>query len=135
MNIITNESIILCDVDNTLIEDYTPATVFIAYPDENTVPFYVPTTNKGYLELDYYGKQVYKKPIMEHVDFIRSLKKRGYYIIVHSGNGYLWAKQVVSALDMNDCVDMVMTKACKHLDDDADTTHVIGPRIFLKEQK
>ncbi len=131
MNIVTNESIILCDVDNTLIEDYIPPKIF--YTMANGIKeMPVPTTNEGYLELDYYGKLVYKKPITEHIDFIRSLKKRGYYVIVHSGNGYLWAKQVVSALDMNDCVDMVMTKACKHLDDDEDPTHVIGPRIFLK---
>lgn len=132
MNIVTNESIILVDIDGTLIEDYNPPKVLTTMSDGNTISMYLPTTNNGYLELDYYGKQVYKKPITEHIDFVRSLKKRGYYVIVHSGNGYLWAKQVVGALDMNDCVDMVMTKACKHLDDDADPTHVIGPRIFLK---
>jgi len=134
MNIVTNESIILVDIDGTLIEDYEIQKITYNTP-YGVETMSVPTTNNGYLELDYYGKQVYKKPITEHIDFVRSLKKRGYYVIVHSGNGYLWAKQVVGALDMNDCVDMVMTKACKHLDDDADPTHVIGPRIFLKEQK
>lgn len=132
MNIVTNESIILVDVDNTLIEDCIIPKMIYAKSDGEEVYLSIPTTEDRYLELDYYGKQVYKKPITEHIDFVRSLKKRGYYVIVHSGNGYLWAKQVVGALDMNDCVDMVMTKACKHLDDDADPTHVIGPRIYLK---
>lgn len=127
MNIITDESVVFVDVDNTLIEDYDPATYFVPYG--TTV---LPTTQDDYLRLDYYGKPVTKKPIQVHVDFVRSLKQRGYYVIVHSGNGYLWAKQVVTALGMVDCVDMVMTKACKHIDDDPDPTHIIGPRVYLK---
>lgn len=129
MNIVTDESVVFVDVDNTLIEDYTPPTYFV---EKGTVPLggFVPT--KEYLQLDYYGKPVVKKAIQVHVDFVRSLKQRGYYVIVHSGNGYLWAKQVVTALDMVDCVDMVMTKACKHIDDDPDPTHIIGPRVYLK---
>lgn len=126
MNIVTNESVVFVDVDNTLIKDYF-------------VPkFKTADDARGYvlpsdcINLDYYGKLVTKQPIQVHVDFVRSLKQRGYYVIVHSGNGYLWAKQVVTALGMVDCVDMVMTKACKHIDDDPDPTHIIGPRVYLK---
>lgn len=126
MNIITDESVVFVDVDNTLIED-APV---IYNPHSHATPVAInPTTT---LVLDYYGKQVQKTPIQVHVDFVRSLKQRGYYVIVHSGNGYLWAKQVVTALGLVDCVDMVMTKACKHIDDDPDPTHIIGPRVYLK---
>ena len=83
MNIVTNESIILVDIDGTLIEDFEIQKITYDTP-YGVEAMSVPITNNGYLELDYYGKQVYKKPITEHIDFVRSLKKRGYYVTVHS---------------------------------------------------
>lgn len=130
MNIVTEEKVVLCDVDNTLIEDYIIPKIYTPYDCEPVA--IAKASPSDYITLNYYGKEVHKKPINTHVDFVRSLKQRGYYVIVHSGNGYLWAKQVVTALGMADCVDMVMTKACKHIDDDPDPTHIIGPRVYLK---
>lgn len=119
MKVVENENVVLCDVDNTLIEDYTPST------------FFAQAGTEEYLQLDYYGKPVVKKAIQIHVDFVKSLKARGYFIIVHSGNGYQWAAQVVKALGLEDQVDMVMTKAIKHIDDNPDPQHIIGTRIYL----
>lgn len=128
MKVVENENVVLCDVDDTLIEDYTPPTFFV---QAGTVPLTEFVPNEEYLQLDYYGKPVAKKAIQVHVDFVKSLKARGYFIVVHSGNGYQWAAQVVKAVGLEDHVDMVMTKAIKHIDDNPDPQHIIGTRIYL----
>jgi predicted HAD superfamily phosphohydrolase YqeG len=100
MQVITNELVVCCDVDDTLIK--------------------VGTSN----------------PIEVHTDFLKSLKNRGYTVIVWSANGYAHAGNVVSYLGLADYVDFCMTKPIKHIDDKTQVEDIIGRRIFLaKEEK
>lgn len=69
------------------------------------------------LTLDFYGIQKEVRVNRSHVEFLKSLKARGHYIIVHSGNGWKWAETVVKAFELNDYVDEVQTKGCKFIDD------------------
>lgn len=96
MKVIRNEQIIWCDVDSTLIEHH-----------------------EGTITVDYYGEKRKVKPHQEHISFLRSLKKRGCYIIVHSNNGYVWAETIVKALKLEDTVDQIMSKPYKVIDDAA----------------
>lgn len=94
MKTIRNEQIIWCDVDSTLIEHH-----------------------QGNLTVSYYGEERLVTPHLEHISFLRSLKARGCYIIVHSNNGYAWAETIVKALKLEDVVDQVMSKPFKVIDD------------------
>lgn len=55
-----------------------------------------------------------------HKPMIRLLKEekhRGSFIVVWSRGGYEWAKNVVQALNLEDCVDIVMSKPLAYFDD------------------
>lgn len=97
MNVIKNENIVYFDVDDTLIKEAS-----------NRV---------GSYKLDYFGKERLYTRIQEHVDLLKAYKGRGYVVNVWSGNGYLWAEQVIRTLKLQDYVDNVMTKPAKIVDD------------------
>lgn len=94
MKIVKNEQIAYFDVDDTLV-----------------------SSHEGELVVSYYGEKRKVKPHKEHMSFMKSLKERGYYIIVHSNNGYAWAETIVKALKLEDYVDQVMSKPAKVVDD------------------
>lgn len=102
---VNEQDTVLFDVDGTLIEWLDTAFDGMGYRIENSKV------------LDFYGTPKAVKPIFVHVEFLKSLKKRGYYIRVHSGNGFAWAKQVVEALQLQPYVDSVETKPSKVVDD------------------
>lgn len=96
---INEKDVVVCDVDGTLIK---------WLPDDAQLPYKI---------LDFYGMPKKVREIKVHTDFIKSLKVRGYFIRVHSGNGSLWAAQVVKALGLEQYVDEVETKFVKCIDD------------------
>lgn len=98
---INNKNVALIDVDGTLVK-WLPV-----------VPEIVP----GQLEIDFYGMPKYCKEITVHTEFLKSLKARGYFIRVHSGNGAQWAANVVKALKLEAYVDSIETKPLKIIDD------------------
>lgn len=102
----------------------------IAYFDiDNTLMQRVP---KGLgLELDYYGTQWFIEPLDGNIEFMKSLKARGYYIIVHSGNGWQHATKVLEVLQLTQFVDEVKSKGQKYCDDQP-VEEWFGPRIFFK---
>jgi hydroxymethylpyrimidine pyrophosphatase-like HAD family hydrolase len=111
MIVVRNENVVYFDVDETLV--YW-------------------TDDEFEIDANFYGKQQYIKPHFAHIDFLKSLKSRGYYIVVHSGNGYQWAEQVVKLLELEDSVDEVKTKPCKIIDDKP-LSDWLGPVIYIKE--
>lgn len=122
MTIITNELRAVVDVDNTLIENVKPTTIF--------VPLGERVTNvEEPITADYYGTPISIKPKGRVVDFVKSLKARGYHITVHSNNGWQWAKNVVEALGLDSHVDMVCTKSSKCIDDETNIEHIMGTLI------
>lgn len=100
MKINTNETVVEVDCDGTLIlHDYWD------YP---TLPRVI---------INYYGVQKTVAIHTEHVDLLKSYKKRGFYIQVQSHNGFKHAKEVVTKLGLEDFVDEVRTKTSKNVDD------------------
>lgn len=115
MKVITKD-VVLCDVDDTLVEWVAP-------------PY---NTEDDLLCLDFYGMPKYVREIKVHTEFLKSLKVRGYYVRVHSGNGALWAEQVVKALGLQDYVDSIETKPAKVIDDKPNNNWMPKP-IYLRQ--
>jgi len=53
----------------------------------------------------------------DHVKLLKKMKGKGRTIVVWSHGGYAWAEAVVKALELEDHVDMVMTKVEDYVDD------------------
>lgn len=110
MKVIKNEQITWIDVDDTLV-----------------------TSHQGELLVDYYGEKRKVKPHKEHISFLKSLKERGSYIIVHSNNGHQWAETIVKALHLEKYVDQVMSKPSKVIDD-APAQNWIPKTIWIEDR-
>lgn len=113
MIVTKNEQIVYCDVDETLVlwkKEFNHATKIV----------------------NYYGDKVYVEPHYSHIQFLKSLKARGCYIIVHSNNGWAWAEEVVKLLKLEEYVDEVKTKPYKIIDD-TNPLEWLPPTIYIKE--
>lgn len=53
----------------------------------------------------------------KNVNTLIKFKKLGYTVVVWSQSGKDWAEKVVNALDINQYVDLIMTKPSYYLDD------------------
>jgi hypothetical protein len=85
--------------------------------------------------LDPYTNEIlYFNPHKKHVNLVKHFYFRGYYVIVWSAAGGLWAKAVVDALNISGYVDLVMAKPEKYVDD-LPSTDWMGNRIYLKEEE
>jgi len=120
MNVIENELVVGCDVDDTILMWKEP-----------TIP------GPGKLEVDFAGKKVYLTPHQYHVDLLRSYNERGYYIIIWSANGYRHAKQAAKVLGLEDLVSgkngHVQVKLTKHMDDNPHADSILGPRVYCED--
>jgi predicted phosphatase len=115
MNIIKNETILPFDIDQTLIM-YTK----LDRLGGNTVA------------IRYGGSTIHVRPNKKHIDLLRHHKERGYYIIAWSANGFEWANRVIEALELSDCVDLIMTKPKEYVDD-KDVNDWMPIRIYIEE--
>jgi len=114
-----NENIYPIDVDGTLV-NWTDCDV----------------NGPGKIEVDYYGVTKYLTPIPYIIELVKAYHKRGFYIRVHSGNGYQWAEQIVTKLKLEKYVDEIETKFGPYLDDkhiDQWTQHINVKDILHKE--
>ncbi len=99
MKIITNENIRPFDVDGCLI----------VAPEESDMKAHVydPISNKTI-------KVGVNKAM---VRLLQEERRRGSCVVVWSRSGYEWASNVVRALCLEDCVDLVMSKPLVYFDD------------------
>lgn len=118
MIVIKNEWIIHFDVDDTLVmlgdKIYEPGDGKIRFedPHDSTV--------------------LYLKPHSRHIKLLKDFKSRGFHITVWSGGGHDWAETVIKTLELENYVDIVMTKNTKFIDD-LPATEVLGSRIYLED--
>ncbi len=77
------------------------------------------------------GSKKSLKPHLRHIELLKSLKNRGYTVIVWSAGGGKWANSVVTTLGLADYVDIIMSKPIKWVDDITDANKVLGTRIYL----
>lgn len=113
MKITKTEQLFYVDVDKTLVFDCLKY-----HPDS--------------IETDYYGQLKYVRPHKKHVEFVKSLKERGYYVIVHSANGWKWAKEIVEKLKLETYIHEVKPKGIKYLDDMC-ASKWMGVRVYIPE--
>jgi hydroxymethylpyrimidine pyrophosphatase-like HAD family hydrolase len=120
MNVIENELVVGCDVDDTIL-----------MWDKPNDP------GAGKLEVDFAGRKVYLTPHQYHVDLLRSYHERGYYIIIWSANGWRHAKQAAKLLGLEDLVSgkngQVQVKLTKHMDDNPNAESIVGPRVYCAD--
>lgn len=122
MRIIENENRVTFDVDDTLI--------LHAYdlPRDEAL-------ENGYMDFtDAYTGEIYlAKPSDKHIKLLKYYKARGFYIVVHSGNGYAHAVSVIKQLNIEDHVDEAATKPIRYVDD-LPCQEWMGGRIYLEKQ-
>ena len=107
MRVTRHENLVVIDVDDTLV----------MWPEH----YQDRELSDGGLPFTYYGDTVFLHPNEKHIDLLKSFKKRGFYVTVHSANGYEWAEHVVSTLMLTGFIDEVKTKPNVYVDDkDAD---------------
>lgn len=113
MIVTKNDLVIYIDVDETLIFEC----------DKN---------HPNSIKVNYYGQNKFIRPHNRHVNFIMSLKNRGYHVIVHSANGWKWAEHIIKKLKLDKYVHEVKSKSVKFVDDKEPDTWM-GQRIYLEE--
>lgn len=110
-----NEVVIEMDVDDTIILHDIDA-----YPSLPRIT------------LNYYGMPMVVVPHLKHIELLKSYKKRGFFVRVHSNNGWKHVDEVLKKLDLWDFVDEGETKASKHVDD---TKENFRQHVFLPMKK
>lgn len=108
-----NETIVAIDCDETLVMHDIEC-----YPQLQMV------------ELNYYGHKKTLAIHQDHVELVKAYRKRGFFVRVHSANGWRWAKEVVERLGLTDFVDEVETKIAKFVDD-KDAQYVFGTNVYI----
>lgn len=112
MIVVDNESLLVCDVDQTLVmwTGLTPTSMAIHDP--------------------YDGLTNHVTPHHGHIKILKDHKTRGSRVIVWSAAGFAWAESVVKALGLEKYVDFVMTKPYAYLDD-LRGDEILGEHIYL----
>jgi phosphoserine phosphatase len=103
MKVVNSDKIVCFDVDDTLVSDVTEK--FSESIDPSNV------------EIKCEGHTTTVKPIKENIDAIKRHKRQGQVVIVWSAAGYKWAESVVKSLNLQDYVDIVMSKPMWYYDD------------------
>lgn len=116
MKLIENNNITTFDIDSTLL----------LYKDIR-----VKTKNK--VELMYGGEVIYLTVHKMHVMFLKHCKERGDFVILWSKNGWQWAQHVANVLELNDHVDLIMSKPTRHVDDKKDLSSIVGDGIWIED--
>lgn len=111
-----NEMTAFFDVDDTLVmhDDNFPRDLYI---------------NDPYMS----GHVMLVRRHERHIKLLKDFKSRGYSIVVWSAGGAKWARTVVDALELQNFVDICMSKPLKYVDD-LPANEVLGARIYLNEK-
>ena len=68
-------------------------------------------------------------PHERHIKLLKQFKARGHTVVVWSQGGWAWAENVVKALELQDLVDVVMSKPDWYVDD-LPSTAFMGSNIY-----
>lgn len=121
MKVNENENRIVVDVDDTLI----------LYPYDLTRDSALAFGCKEFTDV-YTGESFLALPSKEHIKLIKYYKSRGFYIMVHSGNGFKHAESIVKQLGIEEFIDEVCTKSIRYVDD-LPCNEWMGGRIYLEK--
>lgn len=132
MIVVPCNNTVFCDVDDTLV-------MWSATPEElesRGIDFECP----GSLYIDSDGKQthasIWKSRLLPHRKHIEQLKKhkmRGHTIIVWSAGGWDWAAAIVKTLELENFVDLVISKPTWAYDD-LQVAEFIPKPIWMKDE-
>lgn len=112
---IESEMLIYCDCDDTLVMHNVKG--------------------KKLDFIDPYSKEIIcLVPHKKQIKLLKDFKIRGYKIVVWSAAGALWAKEVVNKLELNDWVDLIISKPLKYIDD-LPANEIMGSRVYLKYEE
>ena len=103
MIVIKNEQISPFDIDGTLVCHAFEGEI----PPGESVRVY-DAVSKGYVLVQI------NRPM---VRLLREAKSRGDFVIAWSRGGHRWAADVIKALDLVECVDLVLSKPMAYFDD------------------
>lgn len=112
MKIITNPNVVMFDVDRTLIEPYEEHKHSLS--DKITIS--TPSGNEDFVELKHVTRILKRQHVQQH------------FIVVWSQGGDYWATVVLKALNLQDYVDLVITKP-KWYHDDVDANEFMTRSI------
>ncbi len=115
MKIITQESTIFFDVDQTLVMWGVKA---------KKGQRLVAITNP------HWGEQHYLAPHVGHIKVLKDRFARGSFIVVWSAGGFAWANAVVKALELEKYVHLVMSKPHMYVDDKP-AKHFMGEHLYI----
>jgi phosphoserine phosphatase len=111
MKIIENESVIFCDIDDTLT-------------------MWQDTDDAVWVRCPHYGEK-YKLAVNRgNLKILKDRKARGSFIVVWSAGGYAWANAVVQALGIEKYVDQIMSKPIGYIDD-RPAEKILGEHIYI----
>lgn len=113
MKVTKNEQILYCDIDSTLVFDCDKS-----HPEA--------------LPAKYYDETRWVRPHHKQIQFLKTLKTRGFYVIAHSGNGHGWVEEIINLLKLSKYVDEVKSKPVFYLDD-LPAEKWMGSRIYISE--
>lgn len=120
MQILESETVVMCDIDDTILMWNTN--------------YKCPSLEGVKTTCPYSGEIRYLRPHYRHIELLKQYKARGFTIVFWSAAGYLWAKEAVNVLGLNDITDLIMTKPIKYLDD-LQASEILGARIYIKEKE
>lgn len=93
MIVLPSEQIVYFDVDDTIIIWDVPK-----HLEDKTIVF------------DNFGVPVKLLPHFKHIEQMKKHKARGHVIVCWSAGGYAWAEAVVKTLNLEQYVDLVLSK-------------------------
>jgi hypothetical protein len=111
LGLVENTSIITFDVDDTLVMHEPPSQ-------------YSPT-----IKIEYFGNDVYVTPNEWIINQLKYHANRGHFVIVWSQQGFEWVDAVIKSLNLEDYVNLKMSKPrCYY--DDLPSQEWMGQRIW-----
>lgn len=122
MQVIENENIVAIDVDGTLVAPYSRLQSYSEEDEDRQIRILNPYSNT----ISWFI------PLHQHVELLKQYKGRELFVIVWSAGGAKWAEAVVKTLELQEYVDLIMTKPSK-LVDDLSPEEIFPTRIFLKD--
>lgn len=84
---------------------------------------------------DPYDKsKVYLIPHNKHIRLLKHFYNRGYCVVVWSASGGKWANEVITRLNLQDYVHIIMSKPIKYVDD-LNCNEWMGSRLYFKDHE